>query len=126
MPFGQYEFNRLPFGLSNSPENSQTTLMDTVLKDLIGSELFVFIDDLIVFSISVEEQAIRLEHVLLTLLKANLQLHPGKCLFEEPRLRYRGFELSESRVSACADKVKAVKEYPTTKNVKDVRAFLVP
>ena len=55
--FGHYEFNRLPFGLSNSPANFQR-LMDTVLKDLIGSELFVFIDDLIVFSKSGEEHAI--------------------------------------------------------------------
>jgi len=39
-------------------------------------------------------------------------------------LRYLGFELSESGVSACADKVKAVKEYPTPNNVKDVRAVL--
>ena len=123
VPFGHYEFNRLPFGLSNSLANFQR-LMDTVLKDLIGSELFVFIDDLIVLSKSAKERAIRLEHVLQRLEKANLQLHPGKCVFAQPRVRYLGFELLESGVSACAYKVKAVKEYPTLKNVKDVRAFL--
>ena len=91
--------------------------------DLIGSELFVFIDDLIVFSKSAEEHAIRPEHVLQRLEKANLQLHPGKCVFAQPRVRYIGFELSESGVSACADKVNAVKEYPTAKNVKDVKSI---
>ena len=36
------------FDLSISPENFQW-LVDTVLKDLIGSELFVFITDMIYF-----------------------------------------------------------------------------
>jgi hypothetical protein len=39
-------------------------------------------------------------------------------------VKYLGFELSEDGVSASAEKVKAVKEYPTPKNVKNVRAFL--
>ena len=48
VPFGHYEFNSLPFGLSNSRANFQR-LMDTVLKDLIGSECYVFFDDIAVF-----------------------------------------------------------------------------
>ena len=48
MPGGHYEFNRLAFGLSNSPSNFQR-LMDTVLKNLIGSECWVFIDDVVIF-----------------------------------------------------------------------------
>ena len=40
-------------------------------------------------------------------------------------MKYLGYDLSEYGVSASADKVKAVKEYPTPKNVKDVRAFIV-
>ena len=39
-------------------------------------------------------------------------------------MQYLGFVLSENGVAASADKVKAVREYPTPKNAKDVRAFL--
>jgi len=39
-------------------------------------------------------------------------------------MQYLGFVLSENGVSTFPDKVKAVKEYPTPKNAKDVRAFL--
>jgi len=53
VPSGHYEFKRLPFGLSNIPANFQR-LMDTVLKDLLGTECFVFIDDIIVFCSSAE------------------------------------------------------------------------
>ena len=71
-----YEFNRLPFCLSNSPAYFQR-LMDAVLKDWMGTECWVFIDD-IVYSKSAEEHAARLENVLSRFDEANLQLHPGK------------------------------------------------
>ena len=49
---------------------------------------------------------------------------PGKCVFAKPQVQYLGFVLLANGVSASPDKVKAVKEYPTPKNAKDVRAFL--
>ena len=122
VPPGHYEFNRLPFGLSKSPSNFQR-LMDIVLKSLVGTECWVFIDDVIVFSKSAEEHALRLENVLRRFDEANLQLHPGKCVFAQSRVQYLSFMLSENGVSASTDKVKAVREYPTPTNVTEVRAF---
>jgi hypothetical protein len=98
--------------------------MDTVLKNLIGSDCYVFIADLVVFSKTAQEHASRLESVLQRFDKANLQLHPAKCVFAQPKVNYLGYVLSDKGVSASADKVKAVKEYPAPKNAKDVRAFL--
>jgi len=105
VPTGHYEFNRLPFGLSNSPSNFQR-LMDTVLRSLVGSECWVFVDDVVVFSRSAEEHAQRLENVLQRFDRANLQLHPGKCEFAKSQVQYLGYVLSEKGVSASADKVK--------------------
>jgi hypothetical protein len=79
-PSGHYEFNRISFGLSNSPSNFQR-LMDGVLRYLVGRECMKFIDDVVVFSTSAEEHALRLENVLRRFDEANLQLHPGKCVF---------------------------------------------
>ena len=123
VPSEHYEFNRLPFGLSNSPANFQR-LMDTVLRSLIGSECHVFMDDITCFSSSAEEHAQRLENILRRFDEANLQLHPGKCTFAQPRVQYLGFVLSEDGISASPDKVKAVRDYPVPKSVKEVRAFL--
>ena len=71
-----------------------------------------------------EEHAQRLTHVLQGFEKASLQLHPGKCAFTQPRVQYLGYVLSEKGVSASPENVKAVREYPVPKNVRDVRAFL--
>ena len=87
--------------------------MDVVLKNLVGTECWVFIDDVIIFSKSAQKHAQRLENVLQRFDKANLQLHPGKCVFAQPQVQYLGFVLSEKGVSASPDKVKAVRDYPT-------------
>jgi len=48
VPSEHYEYNRPPFGLSNRPASFQK-LMHLVLKDLVGPDCLIFIDDLIVF-----------------------------------------------------------------------------
>jgi hypothetical protein len=83
VPSGHYEFNRLPFGLSDSPASFQR-LMDMVLKHLVGTECRIFLDDVIVYSKSAEEHAARLRNVLRRFDEANLQLNPEKCVFAQP------------------------------------------
>jgi len=68
---GHYNFLRLPYGLANSPAGFQR-LMDLVLRDLVGNECYVFIDDVIVYGNIVEEHARRLGHVLERFERANL------------------------------------------------------
>jgi hypothetical protein len=82
------------------------------------------VDDLVLYSNTAEEHARRLEHILQRFDQAKLQLHPGKCAFAQPEVQNLGYVLSEKGISASPDKVKAVRNYPKPKNVKDVRAFL--
>jgi len=110
---GHHEFNRLPFGLSNSPANFQR-LIDAVLKHLVGTECWVFIDDIIVYSKSAEEHAARLENVLRRFEEANLQLHLGKCVFAQPQVQYLGFVLSEEGVTDFTRKGEGRQAIPNT------------
>jgi hypothetical protein len=105
-PSGNYQFHRLPYGLSNSPASFQR-LMNVVLRDLTGSQHFVFIDDVILFSDTMEEHASRLEHVLQRFQKANLQLQPAKCVFAQPQVEYLCYVVSRDDISASPDKVQA-------------------
>jgi len=98
--------------------------MDIVLKNLVGEECYVFIDDVIIFSKTTAEHAPRFQNILSRFEKANLQLHLRKCVITKPQVKYVGYALPGNGVSASADKVEAVKNYPTPKNVRDVRAFL--
>ena len=123
VPGGHFEFNRLPYGISNSPASFQR-LMDNVLRNLIGPECWIFIDDLLIFSNTIEEHARRISNVLERFEKANLQLQPTKCVFAQKEVSYLGYTLSSRGILSSPEKVKAVQEYPIPKNVKDVRAFL--
>jgi hypothetical protein len=122
-PSGHYQFQRLPYGLSNSPSSFQR-LMDVVLRNLTGELCYVFIDDILVFADTIEEHARRLDKVLQRFEKANLLLQPGKCTFAIPQVNYLGYVVSRDGVTASPEKVLAVRKYPVPKNVKEVRSFL--
>jgi len=98
--------------------------MDVVLRDLTGTECWIFIDDLILFSDTIEENASRLEHVLQRLDRANLQLQPTKCAFAQAEVQYLGYVVSRDGITASPDKLEAVQRYPVPKNAKDIRSFL--
>ena len=98
--------------------------MDLVLKNLTGTECWVFIDDVIVYSDTAEEHAKRLSDVLERFRRASLQLQPEKCVFAKEKFTYLGFELSHRGIEVSPNKVKAVQNFPTSKSVKDVRSFL--
>ena len=123
VPPGHYEFNCLQFGLSNSPANYQR-LMDVVLKDLVGTYCCIYLDDLTLFSKTAEEHAEKIERMLERFEKANLQLQTGKCVIAQHQVKCLGYVLSEEGVFASSDKVDAVRNYPTPRNAKEVRAFL--
>jgi hypothetical protein len=79
-------------------------MMDKVLKDLVGKECYVYVDDVIIFSKTAEEHARRLANFLDRFSKANLQLHPGKCVFAQPQVNFLVYVLAQNGVPASADK----------------------
>jgi len=50
-PHGHYQFNRMPFGLKNAPATFQR-LMDQILSGLQGNDMFVYLDDIVIYATS--------------------------------------------------------------------------
>ncbi|KAL6421530.1 hypothetical protein ACFW04_014289 [Cataglyphis niger] len=88
-PFGHYEFDRMPFGLKNTPATFQR-LMDLVLTGLQGEELFVYMDDIVIYATSLEEHERKYNVLIERLRKANLKLQPDKCEFLKTEVTYLG------------------------------------
>jgi hypothetical protein len=92
--------------------------VDKVLRDLIGTEVYCYVDDLIIFSSTPEEHAKSLEHALERLERANLKL--------QPQVEYLGCIISREGINANPDKMKAVLSHPVPKKktLREVRSFL--
>lgn len=123
MPLGLFEFNRMPFGLCNSPSTFQR-LMERIFGDQSFQSLLLYLDDIIIFSSSFEEHLQRLELVLTCLQKNQLKLKLSKCHFFQPEVKYLGHVVSASGVAADPEKVKAVEEWKQPTTTKELRSFL--
>lgn len=122
-PDGQYEFNRVPFGLANAPAVFQR-MMNHVLGPARFNKATVYIDDVLVYGKDPDEALSRLEDVLQLLDKANLKLNLAKCNFLQNRIDYLGYEISSSGMRPGQTKTQCVSDFPQPSNVHGVRQFL--
>nr|XP_015836638.1 PREDICTED: RNA-directed DNA polymerase homolog [Tribolium castaneum] len=76
----QYQFKVMPFGLCNAPGTFQA-LMDKLFADMKWKEILIYLDDIIVFSKTVEEHLQKLRKVLQRIRDAGLTLQPDKCVY---------------------------------------------
>lgn len=120
---GKYEFTRMPFGLKNAPATFQR-VMDCILREFLGKCCFVYMDDLIIFSSSLDEHRKDLMKILKTLKEANLKIQIDKCEFFKKEVHYLGHTVSEEGVRPNTDKIEIIKKWPIPKNEKEVRQFL--
>lgn len=122
-PYGHYEFRRMPFGLKNAPATFQR-LMDQVLTGLQGNELFVYLDDIVLYSSSLREHEIKFERLAARLRAANLKLQPDKCEFLRREVMYLGHIIGEDGVRPDPKKVEAVQNFPRPQSAKNIKQFL--
>ncbi|KAL7299237.1 hypothetical protein TKK_0007831 [Trichogramma kaykai] len=121
--FGLFQFVNMPMGLSNSPATFQRG-MDIAFKGLQQKDIFLYLDDAVIFSKTKEEHYAKLYNFLRRARAVNLKLQPEKCNFLKTEVVYLGHVLSEEGVRCDPRKLDAVKKFPTPRNVKHVRQFL--
>lgn len=122
-PLGFWEFNRMPQGITNAPSTFQR-LMEKCVGEMNLKQVLVFIDDLIIFSSSLEEHEERLKRVLERLKEYGLKLAPEKCKFFQTSVKYLGHVVSEKGVETDPEKVAALTTWPVPTNLKELQSFL--
>jgi hypothetical protein len=88
-PFGLFEFNKLPMGISVGSQGL-SRVIDDLFADLKGEYLFNFVDDLVVYSPSAEIHVQQLREVLRRLQYAGFTLNPGKVVLGVSEIKYLG------------------------------------
>ncbi|KAG2190953.1 hypothetical protein INT47_005641 [Mucor saturninus] len=120
---GTFEFVVMPFGLTSAPSTFQRA-MHIILEPFIGKFVYVFIDDIIIFSRSLQEHHNHLKVVFDTCRTANLRLKRSKCHFALRRVEYLGHVVSEEGLSPCTRNVDKIMEMSRPTNTAEVHTFL--
>jgi len=122
-PRGMYRYRAMPFGLCNAGSTFQR-LMDVVMSGLHLDVCLVYLDDIILFSRTVDEHLERLVRVLGRIQSAGLKLKPEKCSLMQRSVSFLGHVVSGEGIATDPKKIETVTEWPVPSSVKEVRSFL--
>ena len=120
---GHYEFKVMAYGLTGAPATFQN-LMNTIMQPLLRKGVLVFIDDILVYSRTLEGHLKLLRQVFEILVQHQLKVKRSKCTFLQDRLTYLGHEISKDGVRTDDKHIQAVAKWPVPVNVKHVRMIL--
>ncbi|EYB80921.1 hypothetical protein Y032_0397g710 [Ancylostoma ceylanicum] len=123
---GLFQFVVLAFGLCTSPAVFKR-MMDKVQDELKvkDDEIFVYIDDILVATETIERHFEVVKMVLEALQKASLRLKPQKCEFMKSQVNFLGHVIDGNGIHADPDKIRKNSEYPAPSNISELRTFLV-
>lgn len=121
--YGHFEYVVMPFGLTNAPAVFQHMAND-VFREFLDIFVIIYLDDILIFSKTLEEHHIHVRQVLEKLRMHGLYAKMEKCSFHQDTVEFLGYVISPSGISMDPSKVKTVVEWRQPTNVKDVRSFL--
>jgi len=98
--------------------------MDLALNGLNFNMCLVYLDDIIVYSSTVENQLLRLRKLFDRLQTANLKLKPSKCSLLRAEVSFLGHVVSNQGVATDPRKIDLVRDWPEPRDVHEVRSFL--
>jgi len=116
--FGNYQFKVMPFGLTGAPATFQRE-MNQILFPLIGKCVYNFIDDVLIYSKTVEDHLEHIQQVLSIFKEHKLKINIEKCFFMQSEVEILGHKVSSEGLSPLDNKVQVIKAWnpPTTYKV---------
>ena len=123
LPWGKYEYLRLPMGLCNSPDIFQEK-MNQLMKGLQFCQ--AYIDDLLVLSRQggLDQHLNNLEQVFSRLQEAGLKVNISKSHFCQTELKYLGYIINRQGIKPDMKKVQSILQIERPHNRRSLRKFL--
>ena len=102
----------------------QHQLMNTVLSGLVGTKTLIYLDDIVIWGVTLEEHNQRLIEVFDRLRIQSLKLEPDKCEFLRKEVYFLGYKITADGVAMDERKVATIKNYPVPTNTRQLKSFL--
>ncbi len=120
---GHFEWLVLPMGLTNAPAEFMA-LMENTFRQELNRSVLVFLDDILIYSRTLEEHERHLRVVLQRLQSQKLYAKLSKCQFMRQEVEFLGHYVGRAGVRMVEGKVAAVQRWPTPTCQKEVEQFL--
>lgn len=120
---GHFEWLVLPMGLTNAPAEFMA-LMENTFREELNRSVLVFLDDILIYSRTLEEHERHLRAVLQRLQSQKLYAKLSKCQFMRQEVEFLGHYVGRAGVRMVEGKVAAVQRWPTPQCQKEVEQFL--
>ncbi|KAL0854260.1 hypothetical protein Bca101_059412 [Brassica carinata] len=117
---GTYCYKVMPFSLKNAGSTYQR-VVNMMFADQIGLTMEVYIDDMLVKSLKVEDHISHLQQAFSTLRKYSMKLNPAKCMFGVSSGKFLGCIMTHRGIEANPKQILAIPSIPSPRNVKEVQ-----
>nr|GEW18956.1 putative reverse transcriptase domain-containing protein [Tanacetum cinerariifolium] len=121
--YGHYEFQVVPFGLTNAPAVFMD-LMNRVCKLYLDKFVINFIDDILIYSKNKEEHEEHLKLILELLKKEELYAKFSKCKFWIPQVQFLRHVIDSKGIHVDPAKIESIKDWASPKTLTEIRQFL--
>src|ERR1051325_1868790 len=122
---GNFEYCRLPFGLKLSGNYFNYLVNSAVVKDeVLSKSIITFIDDLFLFTKTLEEHLNIMERLFRVLRESDLKIHNKKCSLLQKKVHFIGHIFGEEGVEPEPGKIDAMQNFPRPTNKKSLKSFL--
>ncbi|GBG92545.1 hypothetical protein CBR_g55880 [Chara braunii] len=121
--YGHYEFIVMPFGLTNAPATFQRCMND-LFRPWLDKFVVVYLDDILVFSKTLQEHQGHLRQVLEKLREANFKINAKKCEWAKTQVLYLGHVLDGDGTKSEDNKIATIRDWPTPRTLTELRLFL--
>uniref|UniRef100_A0A3Q3ALY7 Gypsy retrotransposon integrase-like protein 1 n=1 Tax=Kryptolebias marmoratus TaxID=37003 RepID=A0A3Q3ALY7_KRYMA len=122
-PLGHFEYLVMPFGLTNAPAVFQSLIND-ILRDFLNSSVFVYLDDILIYSQDLTHHRSLVRAVLQRLYENQLFVKAEKCEFSVSTVSFLGFIFGKGYYRTDPEKIKAVADWPVPTDRRQLQRFL--
>ena len=121
IPVGNYYYKMMPFGLKNAGSTYQR-MMTRMFESLLGKNIEIYIDDMVVKSKMVLEHLRDLQVVFEILRSYKLRLNASKCSFGVGSGKFLGYMVTHRGIEVNPDQIKAINNMRTPRTQKKCKS----